>query len=377
MRRIGRHVLFLVIVGAAAAAAAGCSSGSEPTASAAPAAGKPPVAVGLATVAATDLQDAVEVVGSLEAKFSADVKSEVSGLVSAVYVTEWVPVRKGARLARLDTTETEAGLKALEAMEAQARVGETRARREYERAQQLRQYGLITPQNLDDAKTAVDAAEAGTAAAQAQVQAAKARLAKSFLTSPMDGVIALRGVNVGDRVENMGGGGIPLFRIVDNRLLDLTVSVPSSRLAQVRVGQPLEFTTDALPGRTFTGKVMFINPTIDPASRSAKVVAEVRNTDGQLKGGAFVKGRILVASRTGVLQVPREALQNWNVEQATADVYVVKADTADRRQVRIGGSTATSVEILEGLQAGEQVVTRGSFALKPGDRIVPVKGQGA
>ncbi|HOC17141.1 MAG TPA: efflux RND transporter periplasmic adaptor subunit, partial [Vicinamibacterales bacterium] len=149
------------------------------------------------------------------------------------------------------------------------------------------------------------------------------------------------------------------------------------RLARVKVGQPLEFTTDALPGRTFTGKVMFINPTIDPASRSAKVVAEVRNTDGQLKGGAFVKGRILVANRSGVLQVPREALQNWNVEQATADVYVVRGDTADRRQVRIGGATATSVEILDGLQAGEQVVTRGSFALKPGDRIAPAKGQGA
>jgi RND family efflux transporter MFP subunit len=377
MRRIGRHVLFVMIVGIAAAAAAGCGSGPEPAASAAPAAGKPPVPVAIATVGATDLQDAVEVVGSLEPKFSADVKSEVSGLVSAVYVNEWVPVRKGARLARLDTTETEAGLKALEAMEAQARVSETRARREYERAQQLRQYGLITPQNLDDAKTAVDAAEAGTAAAQAQVQAAKARLAKSFLMAPMDGVIALRGVNVGDRVENMGGGGIPLFRIVDNRLLDLTVSVPSSRLAQVKVGQPLEFTTDALPGRPFTGKVMFINPTIDAASRSAKVIAEVRNADGQLKGGAFAKGRILVASRTGVLQIPREALQNWNVEQQTADVYVVRGDTAERRQVRTGGTTAVAVEILEGLQPGEQVVTRGSFALKPGDRIAPAQGQGA
>lgn len=377
MRRIGRHVLFLVMAAAAAVAAAGCGSGSEPAASAAPAAGKPPVAVAVATVAATDLQDSVEVVGSLEPKFSADVKSEVSGLVNAVYVTEWVPVRKGARLAHLDTAETEAGLKALEAMEAQARVGEARARREYERAQQLRQYGLITPQNLDDAKTAVDAAEAGTAAAQAQVQAARARLAKSSITAPMDGVIALRGVNVGDRVENMGGGGIPLFRIVDNRLLDLTVSVPSSRLAQVKVGQPLEFTTDALPGRTFTGKVMFINPTIDAASRSAKVVAEVRNADGQLKGGSFAKGRILVANRAGVLQVPREALQNWNVEQGTADVYVVKGGTADRRQIRIGGATASAVEILEGLQAGEQVVTRGSFALKPGDRIAPAKGQGA
>jgi RND family efflux transporter MFP subunit len=376
MRRIAFFIQMTLVV---AALVAGCSRENAPeaAAAAAPAASaRPPVAVAVATVAATDLQDMVEVVGSLEPKFSADVKSEVSGVVNAVYVTEWVPVRKGARLARLDTTETEAGIKALEAMEAQARVNEARARREYERAQQLKQYGLITPQNLDDAKTAVEAAEAGTAAAHAQVQAAKARLAKSFLTAPMDGVIALRAVNVGDRVENMGGGD-PLFRIVDNRVLDLTVSVPSSRIAQVKVGQPLEFTTDSLPGRTFTGKVMFINPAIDPASRSAKVVAEVRNGMGELRGGAFVKGRILVANRTGILQVPREALQNWNVEAGTADIFVVRGEKVDRRQVRIGGTSAAAVEIVDGVQAGEQVVTRGSFALKPGDRIAPAKGQGA
>ena len=99
--------------------------------------------------------------------------------------------------------------------------------------------------------------------------------------------------------------------------------MPSSRLARVQVGQPIEFTTDALPGRTFTGTVMFINPRIDEASRSAKVVAEVANRDGALKGGSFVKGRIVVASRRDVLQVPREALLNWNVEQQTAEVFVV------------------------------------------------------
>ena len=132
------------------------------------------------------------------------------------------------------------------------------------------------------------------------------------------------------------GGNAPMFRIVDNRLLDLTVSVPSSRLADVKVGQLLEFSTDALPGRTFTGKVMFINPSIDEASRSAKVVAEVVNRDGALKGGSFVKGRILVATRTGVLQVPREALLNWNVEQQTAEVFVVKGDQAEKRAVKTG-----------------------------------------
>jgi RND family efflux transporter MFP subunit len=192
----------------------------------------------------------------------------------------------------------------------------------------------------------------------------------------MDGVVAMRGVSVGDRVENMGGNAA-MFRIVDNRLLDLTVSVPASRGALVHVGQPLEFTTDTVPGREFAGKVMFINPALDPASRSVKVIAEVPNADGLLRGGAFVKGRIVVAKRPGVLQVPREALQNWNLERQSADVFVVQGDKADKRAVKTGTTSGGTVEIVSGLEPGEQVVTRGAFALRPGDRVAVTKGEGA
>jgi len=367
------HVPILLALALSAASGAACGRQSAGQAAQAE---RPPVAVAVSPASVADFTETVEVVGSLAPKFAADVKSEISGLVTAVYVTEWVPVRRGDRLARLETSETEAAIQALRAGEAQARTAETRARREFERAQQLKEYGLITPQNFDDAATAVEAAQAVTAAAQAQVRAAEARLAKAFLKAPIDGIVALRAVNVGDRVENMGGNA-PLFRIVDNRLLELTVTVPSSRAALVAVGQPIEFSTDTLPGRTFTGKVMFINPAMDEASRGAKVIAEVPNRDGTLRGGAFVKGRIHVATRTGVLQVPREALLNWNVEAATADVFVVRENRADRRTVRLGRAAGAQVEVTEGLQPGDPVVTRGAFALRPGDRVSIAAGEGA
>ena len=373
-RRLDRPVNVLVLLAALAAGSACSNSGASESGAAATTA--PPVAVTVVPAARADLVESVDVVGSLEPKFSADVKSEVSGTVTAVYVTEWVSVRRGQRLARLDTAETEAGIEAIKAAEAQARTAESRAKREYERALQLKEFGLITPQNFDDAKTAVEAAEAVSAAARAQVRTAEARLAKSFISAPMDGVVAMRGVSVGDRVENMGGN-LAMFHIVDNRLLDLTVSVPATRAAAVKVGQPLEFTTDTVPGRTFTGKVMFMNPALDPASRSVKVVAEVRNADGALRGGAFVKGRIVLANRPGVLQVPREALQNWNLEQQSADVFVVQGEKADKRAVKTGTSSAGAVEIVSGLEAGEQVVTRGAFQLRPGDRVAVAKGEGA
>ncbi len=382
MTRTARIPAFTILAAALLAAAA-CSSQGTSTAGTAQGAtvpvaeaGKPPVAVSVTPVAASSLEDRIEVVGTLVAKFSADVKSEVTATVTDVYVTEWVPVRRGDALARFDTSEIEATIQVLKAGEAQALVAETRARREYERALQLKEYGLITPQNLDDAKTAVEAAEAASAAAKAQTTAAHTRRAKSLIRAPMNGVVAFRGVNVGDRVENMGGN-TPLFRIVDNRLLDLTVSVPSTRLADVRIGQAIEFSTDAVPGRTFTGKVMFINPAIDEASRSAKVVAEVANRDGALRSGSFVKGYIAGTRREGVLLVPREALLNWSIEQKTADLYVVKGDQAEKRTVGTGATNGASVEIVSGLQPGESVVTRGGFAIRQGDRIVVAAGEGA
>ncbi len=373
MTRIARSTVLILIFMAVLAAATACSQKADPEPREV---GRPPVAVTVDPAVRADLQESVDVVGTLEAKFSADVKSEVTGVVTEVYVTEWVPVRRGARLAKLDTRETEAGIEALEAAEAQAKVGENRARREFERAQQLKQYGLITPQAFDDARTAVEAAEAATAAARAQVRTAQTRLTKSFLTAPMDGVVALRGVSVGDRVENMGGNS-PMFRIVDNRVLDLTVSVPSSRLASVRAGQALEFSTETVPGRSFTGKVMFINPAIDPANRSARVVAEVANSDGALKDGAFVKGRIIVGQRPGILQLPKEALLNWNLDTRQAEVFVVTGDKAQKRTVTTGTGNGVSVEVLSGVQPGEQVVIRGGFALRDGDRVVVSKGEGA
>lgn len=336
-------------------------------------AGQPPVAVNVATAEATDLTDAIDVVGSLAPKFAADVKSEVTGTVTAVYVTDWVAVKKGDLLARLDTSEVDAGIESLKAAEAQAAVMEMRATREHERALQLKEYGLITAQALDEARTELDAARAATTAAGAQIRTAEARRAKSFIRAPMDGVIAQRGVSVGDRVENMGSSD-PMFRLVNNRVLDLTVTIPSARLAEVHVGQSLMFATDAVPGRTFSGRVMFINPAIDASNRSAKVVASVSNGDNALKGGLFVRGRIIVTSRPNIVQVPRQALLEWDVAHGTAQVFVVKDGRAEKRAVKTGMGTGTHVEIAEGISAGEQVVTRGGFALRAGEHVTIAAG---
>jgi RND family efflux transporter MFP subunit len=333
--------------------------------------GRPAVAVETALATPADLTDTIAVVGSLTPKFSADIKSQVTATVADVFVTEWVPVKKGTPLARLDMREEQAGVEALEAALLQAQVAQTRARRELERAENLTRAGLITRQGLDDARTALAAARAQTKAAVAQLSSARVRLSRAVITAPFDGVIAFRGVSVGDRVENMGSTP-PMFRIVDNRVLDLTVSVPSVQMARLRVGQPLDFSVDAFPDRQFTGEVMFINPSVDAANRTVQVIAQVQNPSGLLRGGLFAQGVIRTAVRRGVLQIPRAALLNVSADQRSAEIFVLRENRAELRQIGLGTGSEQWVEVASGLSAGDAVVTRGGFNLRDGDTVTVV-----
>jgi membrane fusion protein, multidrug efflux system len=346
---------------------AGVTASCSDTAKAKTEGGRPPVAVETAPVAPAEVQESIDVVGTLAPKFTADVKSEFTAVVAEVFVTEWVAVKKGQPLARLDTREAEAEVEAVKASLLQAEVADTRAQRELERAIKLKDVGLITQQGLDDARTAREAAAATTAAVRAQLRSAETRLAKSMIRSPFDGVVAARWANVGDRVESMGGS--PMFRIVDNRVLDLTVSVPSARLAGLKVGQELHFTTDAAPGRSFTGTVAYINPSAEDASRAIKVMAEVANADGALKGGLFVKGKIVTGSRSQVLTVPRAALLSWDLESRHAEVFTVEGGVAHRRSITTGTAIGEAIEVASGLAAGDTVITRGGFNVRDGDRV--------
>jgi membrane fusion protein (multidrug efflux system) len=343
----------------AVAAIPGCSSKADN-----PSEGSPPVAVETARAAAGTIEESVEVVGSLSPKREAEIRAEYSGNVAEVYVSEWVPVRKGTPLARLDTREWGAALDAAKAAALQAEAAARRADREYERALKLKDAGLMTQQGLDDAQSARDAARPAAEAARAQVAVAETRLEKAIIRAPIDGIVASRDVSVGDFA-----GKDPLFRVVDNRLFDLTVTVPSGKIHAVRVGQKLVFETDAVPGRAFEGTVAFINPAVEAGSRAIRVLAEVPNPGAELKAGLFVKGRILTGERAGVIQVPRSALVSWDVQARKADVFVVSGDVARRRSVSTGAAAGDAVEIASGLAPGDVVVTRGAFNLKDGDRV--------
>jgi RND family efflux transporter MFP subunit len=373
----------------------GCGAGKETPPTGAPgAATAPAVAVDTIAAAPADLVDAIGVVGTLVPRTQAEIKSDISGRVVEITVGEWVRVRRGDPLARVDAQEIDslirkagtvielakANLAAAQAGLADAQVNADRARREQARLAGLKEAGLATQQSLDEAASQVGASDARILSAKAQVAAATAQIAvseeevrtlatrreKAVIRAPFDGTIAERLVEVGEVVGEMQG---VLFRLVDNRLLDLTVIVPSAELERVRPGQELSFATDALPGKRFTGTVRRINPSASQTDRSVRVTAEVVNDPETLRSGLFVTGSIVTGRRPAVLQVPRSALLAWDRAAGAAAIFLVDGGSARRRGVTTGSVQGDRVEIVSGLSAGERVVIRGGFTLKDGDAV--------
>jgi RND family efflux transporter MFP subunit len=369
---------------------------------------RPPAAVETVTIAPREVVDGIDVIGTLAPKVQADIKSEISGKVAEVLVLEWAHVRKGNPLARIDTSEVEAllhkaqaagqaaaaasesaraGLESVRMSAAEAKVALDRAEREYERQRGLKDSGLATQQALDEALSQKEAsaarlgslrgqgsaaeaqvrlAEAQQAVAAEEVRQVEARMAKAVVRAPFDGVVAARLVNVGEVVGEMQK---VIFRLVDNSVLDLTVQVPVRLAAAVRAGEPLTFSADTLPGRSFSGAVKYLNPAVDEADRSVRVVAEVPNPGGELRGGIFVKGRIETGRRPAVLLVPRLALLEWDTAAARAAVLALDGDRARRREVRTGELRGEEVEVVSGLAAGDRVISRGGFTVRDGERV--------
>jgi len=359
---------------------AGCSPKEGDGKAGIPPAGKPAVSVDALIAATGDVAEGIEVIGTLSPKYQAEIKPEYGGVVVQVYVNDWAKVRKGDPLLKVDTREGEVLLQKAKAALEMAKAGQleagaaaARADREYDRAVKLQESGLLTRQGMDDARTQKEAADARIGAAKAQVAAAgedvvhaTTRLSKAVIRSPFDGTVAERLVNAGDLVGEMQK---VVFLLVDNRLLELTVGVPSTEMAALRVGQPVRFSTDAFPGREFGGKVAHINPSVSPGDRSVRVIVEIPNVPELLKGGLFVKGWIATGGRKGVVLVPRTALLSWDAADRKGGVFVVDNNVARRREVTTGAVQGDRVEIPSGLRSGETVVTRGAFLLSDGDAV--------
>lgn len=306
-----------------------------------------PVAVEMAVVEAQGFSDELSAVGTLKAAESVVLRPEVSGRVARIGFRDGAVVRRGDLLIALDATIPDAEV-------AQARANVELARTTFKRNQELLAKKFISPQ-------ALDASAATLKVQEAALRLAQAKAAKMRIVAPFAGVVGLRDVSVGGYVKE----GEELVNVEDLSSLRVDFRLPETHLGRLRSGLPLEISSDALPGQTFTATVEAVDPQIDAAARSIAVRARFDNREGKLRPGMFVRVRLVFGERKGVLMIPEEAV----IPGAKPRVFRVVNGQAEAVPVRLGVRRDARVEVSEGLAAGDLVVTAGQMKLRPGASV--------
>ena len=328
---------------------AGPTAAAPGPASGGPASGAPQaVTVEAAKVARAALPQVITAVGSLRSDESVTLRPEVAGRIAVIGFAEGQRAQKGAVLVRLDPAVNEAEVK-------QARANTTLAKSKYDRAVDLAKSNFISGQARDEAENNMKVADAALAVAEA-------KLAKMEIRAPFSGIIGLRQVSVGDYVKE--GADLVNLEAVDPLKVDFRV--PEVYLKQVRAGQPLEIALDAIPGRTYAGRVFAINPLVDAAGRSIVIRAQVSNPDTSLRPGMFARVRLFTEERQDALVVPEQALVPFGSDQF---VFRIVDGKAQRARVEIGQRGDGKVEIRQGVGPDDVVVVAGQLKLRDG---VPV-----
>lgn len=370
-----------------------------------------------------------EFIGSLEAENSSEVRPEITGRVSRIYVTKGQRVAAGTPLIQLSPDEQAADLASVLASVNAARATRANARSQLEatraeriarvadvdlqnenfrRISELAASGALSQQNLDQARrdrdtaiaqlNAIDRqiqaaqaglaeAEAGVAQAQANAERSNAQLQNTVIVAPFDGIVGDIPAKLGDVVDN----GDILATLTRNQTLNLRLSIPVERAPELSEGQRVDL-TDNQGNVLQTGRISFISPRVESNAQSILAEATFDNAGGQLRDGQFVRARLVWEERPGIL-IPTAAVTRLAGEPF---VYVAKrpepsAETpqappagqpgqpgqapdliAQQRPVELGNTQGNNYQVLKGLEPGDQIVVSGVLNLGDGVPIMPM-----
>lgn len=327
---------------------AGNGAPASPAAPAGSAAGA--VAVEVTRVSAASFADETTAVGTLKSNESVVLRPETSGRIAAIHFKDGQVVRRGALLLSLDAGIQEAELQ-------QARANLALAQANQQRNEDLFQKKFISQQSLDNTKAALKVQEASVALAEA-------RLAKTRIRAPFDGVVGIRNVSVGDYVKE----GEELVNVEDIATLKVDFRLPEAYLGRLGRGQTLEVSSDALPGVPFQATLEAVDPLVDVNGRSISCRALLPNREGRLRPGMFVRSRLVFGERKDALMLPEQAV----VTGARPRVFRVEEGKARAVTVQLGVRRDGRVEILEGLALGDTVITAGQMKVRDGMPVRPV-----
>jgi RND family efflux transporter MFP subunit len=301
-----------------------------------------------AKVKSMNIEQSLSLVGTLAAYAEVDVSSEIQGAVTSVMVDLGQQVSQNTVIATIDDRIKRLNFSS-------AKIDLDKKRKDYERYKNLFAGGTATELELDNARVAYENAEI-------VLKQTEKELSDATILSPFQGIITSKNIEKGTYV-NIGS---PIVSMVDISKLKVRLNVSETNVYRLKIGDEAEISAGVYPGATFTGNISFISPKGDDSHNYQVEIVIPNNAEQPLKAGTFVEVKINLPSKGNSLYIPREALQG-NI--SNAKVYLAKDGKAILHPVTIGNSTDEYLEVISGLNEGDEIITSGFVSLEDGKAI--------
>lgn len=341
-----------------------------------------------AAVAPANIMNSITATGTIEPVTSVTVGTQVSGIVSKLFVDYNSVVKKGQVIAELDKTNLMSQLNTAKTQLATAQSQLNYQTANYKRYKTLFEKGLVAADDFDNAKLSYTQAKEQVVSAKEEVQRAQTNLGYATITSPIDGVVLSKSVEEGQTVA--ASFSTPeLFTIAqDLTNMQVVADVDEADIGDVKEGERVSFTVDAYPDDTFEGEVKQVRQEATTTNNvvTYEVVISAPNADLKLKPGLTANVTIYTAERKGVLSVPSKALRFTpqketvgkmkivDVANAKNKVWTIEGNSIVAHKVNIGMTDGTNTQIVGGIAKGTKVVT--GLNVMGGEEKMPMEAQG-
>lgn len=327
------------------------------------------VPVEIAAVEVGNLDEVARLTGNIEPIQSVQVIAKVRGRIAEVRKAIGDPVSAGETLAVIDPVDYRLEVKRLEGVLAQARANFEQAERDAARAQSLFEDNVISTQALQTALSGEKVSAGRVKESEAALEMARQRLADTNVTSPIDGIVSQRYVDVGTMVETQIMGNrqaVAIYEVQNLSRVKLTVGISENDLPRASQGQRARVSLRALPSRTFEGVLTHVSPSLAEGTRRAEAEIEIENPEHVLKPGMFATANLILERHEGVTLVPKAAV----VERDGKDVvFLVQDEKAKMTSVELGGADDLHAIVASGVSPGDRLIVRGQTVVEDGTPI--------
>ncbi|CAM2909333.1 efflux RND transporter periplasmic adaptor subunit [Moritella viscosa] len=295
----------------------------------------------------------IQAIGFIEPNQGVDIANEVAGKIDSITFDSGTKVTKGQPLVSLDSEVEKANLKS-----SQARLNAAKSK--------FLRYEALYKKNAVS-KEALDESEASYSSLLADIESQKATIARRQITAPFDGEVGLRNVFLGEFLS----AGTSIVRLEDTSVMRLRFTVPQTQISQVYLGQEVEIFVDAYPETAFSGKISAIEPAVNFQSGLIQIQADIPNNESQLRSGMFARANVILPTIKDQITVPQTAI---TFTLYGDNIYLVREDeNGDLRVtqsvVKVGERIDAIAHILEGVKAGDKVVTSGQVRLSNNAKV--------